>query len=822
MRVPISWLRDYAPLAADISAADISTALVRAGLEVERVDAIGEGVSGVVVGEVVSFDEEPQSNGKTIRWCQVQVAEGAEPRGIVCGAANFVAGDRVAVALPGSVLPGGFTITARKTYGHVSDGMMCAVDELGIGSDHTGILILPADSPLGADVVELLSIGDHVLDIAVKADRSYCLSVRGVAREAATAYDVLFTDPADVPVAPAAGDGYPVRIEDTVGCDRYVARVVRGVDPLAPSPLWLQRRLTMAGMRSISLAVDVTNHVLLDVGQPLHAFDAGKVRGEIVVRRAVAGEHMRSLDGVDRRLSPEDLLITDDSGPIALAGVMGGASTEIDGATTDIIIESAHFDPATIARTARRHRLPSEASRRFERGVDLDVADAAAELAVRLLVELGGGTADPATTDVDHRQPRQSIRLDPAFPSRIAGIQYTTETVVRRLRDVGCDVSGDGTLSVLPPSWRPDLRENVDLVEEVLRLEGYDAIPSVLPPAPAGGGLTRVQRQRRSAARALAAVGFLEVLSYPFVGEAVLDTLGVPAGDPRRRLVRVSNPLSDDEPYLRTTLLPGLLTAAARNVGRGSAGFAVYEAGSVFFAVPGTGPVASPSTAHRPSEAELAALDAVLPEQPRHLAGVLVGDADPAGWWGEGRPTAWSDAVAAAVTAARAVGAHLNVRQAELAPWHPGRCAALLVGDAVVGHAGELHPRVVAALGLPERAAAFELDLDAVCAAAPETPVVPTLSTYPPVGRDVALVVAADVPQSAVETALRDGAGALLESLDLFDVYTGAPIPDGSKSLAYALRFRAPDRTLTDDEANDARDAAVAEAGHRTAAVLRS
>ena len=587
MRVPLSWLRTYAPIATDVSAIDISTALVRAGLEVERVDAIGEGVTGVVVGEVVSYDDEPQSNGKTIRWCQVRVADGAEPRGIVCGASNFAVGDRVAVALPGSVLPGGFTITARKTYGHVSDGMMCAVDELGIGSDHTGILILAADSPLGADVVELLSIGDDVLDIAVKADRAYCLSVRGVAREAATAYAVPFTDPADVPVPASTGDGYPVRIDDPAGCDRYVARVVRGVDPTAPSPLWLQRRLTMAGMRSISLAVDVTNHVLLDVGQPLHAFDAGKVRGEIVVRRAVAGERMRSLDGVDRALTAEDLLITDDSGPIALAGVMGGASTEIDATTTDIIIESAHFDPATVARAARRHRLPSEASRRFERGVDLDLAPAAAELAVRLLVELGGGTADEGWTDVDHRTPRQAIALDPTFASRIAGVHYTTETVVRRLRDVGCVIPGDDTLSVMPPSWRPDLREGVDLVEEVLRLEGYDAIPSVLPPAPAGRGLTRVQRQRRSAARALAAVGFLEVLSYPFVGQAVFDTFGVPAGDKRRDLVRVSNPLSDDEPFMRTTMLPGLLAAASRNVARGSGGFAVYEAGAVFLAVAG-------------------------------------------------------------------------------------------------------------------------------------------------------------------------------------------------------------------------------------------
>ncbi|MCU1676550.1 MAG: phenylalanyl-tRNA synthetase, beta subunit, partial [Frankiales bacterium] len=403
MRVPISWLRAYAPVPADVPAVAIGDALLRAGLEVERVEPIGSGVSGVVVGEVVSYDEEPQTNGRTIRWCQVRVAEDAEPRGIVCGASNFTAGDRVAVALPGAVLPGGFTITARKTYGHVSDGMMCAVDELGIGTDHSGILILPPGAPLGADVVELLHVRDDVLDIAVTPDRSYCLSIRGVAREAATAFGVPFTDRALVPTPVGAPAGHPVRIEDRSGCDRYVARVVRGVDPSAPSPLWLQRRLAMAGMRSISLAVDVTNHVMLDVGQPLHAFDAAKLRGGIVVRRAAAGERMRSLDDVGRVLHPEDLVIADDSGPIAIAGVMGGASTEVDAATTDIVIEAAHFDPVSIARAARRHKLPSEASRRFERGVDLDIAAAAAELAVRLLVELGGGTADAGVTDVDLR-----------------------------------------------------------------------------------------------------------------------------------------------------------------------------------------------------------------------------------------------------------------------------------------------------------------------------------------------------------------------------------------------------------------------------------
>jgi phenylalanyl-tRNA synthetase beta chain len=343
----------------------------------------------------------------------------------------------------------------------------------------------------------------------------------------------------------------------------------------------------------------------------------------------------------------------------------------------------------------------------------------------------------------------------------------------------------------------------------------------VLPTAPAGRGLTRVQRQRRAAARGLAATGYIEVLNYPFIAPGALDALGVAEKDERRSLTRVSNPLSDDEPCLRTTLLPGLVTAAVRNIGRGATDFAVYETGSVFFAVDAPR-VATPAVASRPSDEDLRALDALLPLQPLHLAGVLVGAVDPRGWWGSARHVDWSDAVSAARLAARAAGTELTVAQAEMAPWHPGRCAELLAADAVVGWAGELHPRVAAALGLPERTCAFELDLDAVCAAAPEIPTVPALANYPAAGRDVALVVAVDVPQQQVESALRAGAGPLLESVRLFDVYLGSPIPEGAKSLAYALRFRAPDRTLTDEEANAARDTAVAEASRRTGAQLRA
>ncbi|HEU0132050.1 MAG TPA: phenylalanine--tRNA ligase subunit beta, partial [Mycobacteriales bacterium] len=385
MRVPLSWLREYAP-GVTAPGREVATALIRAGLEVEHVDTVGGDVSGVVVGEVMEI-EELTGFKKPIRYVQVRV--GGETRGVVCGATNFVAGDRVPVALPGAVLPGDFRIARRETYGRTSDGMICSARELGIGEEHSGILVLDPNAPVGQDAVEALGLRDEVLDIAITPDRGYCLSVRGVAREAATAFGVDFDDPADMAV-PARGGGYDVRVEAPDGCDRYVARVARDLSPLAPTPFWLRQRLTMAGMRAISLAVDVTNYVLLDVGQPLHAFDLAKLAGPIVVRRATAGERLTTLDGVERTLHAEDLVIADDSGAIAIAGVMGGATTEVSGETREVLVESAHFTATGIGRTSRRHLLSSEASKRFERGVDPALAPVAAARAVAMLGSLGG------------------------------------------------------------------------------------------------------------------------------------------------------------------------------------------------------------------------------------------------------------------------------------------------------------------------------------------------------------------------------------------------------------------------------------------------
>ncbi|RZU11848.1 phenylalanine--tRNA ligase subunit beta [Streptomyces sp. BK239] len=835
MRVPLSWLREYVDLPATETGRDVQAKLISAGLEVETVEYLGADLKGpLVVGQVLTI-EELEGFKKPIRFCTVDVGQAngtGEPQEIVCGARNFAVGDKVVVVLPGATLPGGFSISARKTYGKTSHGMICSGDELGMGDDGThGIIVLPPETEVGKDAIELLELVDEVLDIAVTANRGDCLSIRGVARETAIAYGLPLRDPALIDVPAPNAFGYPVQVSDPVGCDRFTARTVTDLSPEARSPIWLRRRLQKVGMRPISLAVDVTNYVMMELGQPLHAYDRSLVQGTIGVRRAAEGEKIVTLDGVTRTLHAEDLVITDERGPIGLAGVMGGADTEIadheaDGGTTAVVIEAAHFDAVTVARTARRHKLTSEASRRFERGVDPQAAAAAAQRTVDLLVLLAGGTAEAGVTEVVAPSAPHTVTAPADHPDKVAGVAYGRETVVRRLQEIGCQVQGQDELLVTVPSWRPDLVEANDLAEEVIRLEGYENLPSTLPKPPSGRGLTHRQRLHRRVGRALAGAGYVEAPNYPFVGEQVFDQLGLAADDPARRVVKLVNPLNDEEPALRTTLLPGLLAALRRNDGRGSHDLALFETGLVFHPREERPAAVRLPADRRPTEAEIAALDAALPEQPRHVAVVLAGAREQAGWWGKGRPADWADAVEAARTVAREAGAELIVRSGQYGPWHPGRCAELAVvvdGDErVVGHAGELHPRVLKALGLPARTSAMELDLDVLERVGDDTPQAPSISSFPVATQDVALVVDRFVPHADVEAALREGAGELLENIRLFDVYENAEqLGEGRKSLAYALRFRAGDRTLTVDEASAARDAAVALAGERTGAVLR-
>jgi phenylalanyl-tRNA synthetase beta chain len=827
----VSWIREYVDLPAGVSTDELAHRLTALGLKLEAIERAGGDITGpLVVGRVLTMEPEPQKNGKTINWCTVDVgaANGTgEPQGIVCGAHNFAPGDLVVVVLPGGVLPGGFEISERKTYGHLSAGMICSARELGLGEDHSGIIVLPAGAgEPGDDAFEVLGLREEVIEFEINPDRAYALSLRGVAREAALAYDAPYVDPA-ARTTPAPNDqGYPVVIDDPSGCPVFVARVVSGFDPAAPTPDWMARRLQQAGMRPISLSVDVTNYVMLELGHPIHGYDADKLAGPIRVRRATEGEHLTTLDGADRVLSAEDLVVTDDSGPIGLGGVMGGETTEMSETTTRILVEVASWDPVSMFRTGKRHKLTSEAGKRNERGVDPTIPEAAADRVVELLVEHGGGTGEPGVTKVGEAPASPAIRIAADLPARVTGMAIEPPTVVRCLEAIGCSVDGEDDLVVVPPPWRRDLTDPFDLVEEVARIVGYDQVPSVVPVAPAGRGLTQGQLLRRRVGRTLAGGGFVEVITFPFVGAEAFDALGLEAGDPRRTALRLANPLSTEAPLMTTTLLPGLLETVARNLGRGTTDQALFEIATV--TLPNVG-VAAPilPVDRRPSEGEWDDLQKALPDQPLHLALALAGDRELGGWWGAGRPATWSDAVAGVRDVAEALGVTIEVRAGRQAPWHPGRCAEIVLvdplgADRVVGHAGELHPRVCKAFGVPPRTAVAEVDLSVLLDHAVAIVPAPQFSTYPVAKEDVALVVDDSVPAETLARTLREGAGDLCESVRLFDVYTGEQIGAGRKSLAFALRFRAPDRTLTEAETGAARDAAVALAAERHGAQQRA
>ncbi len=905
--VPTQWLAEHVEIPEGLTAQELAAALVKVGLEEETIHS-AEVTGPVVVGKVLARSPEKQKNGKVVNYCRVDVGEhndapgtGKEPsdlpsRGIICGAHNFDVGDYVAVSLPGAVLPGGFAISARKTYGHLSDGMICSALELGLGEDHDGIIVLAAAGDdeavkklpgVGCDVLPYLGIGGETLEINITPDRGYCFSMRGVAREYHHSTGAAFTDrglpesrqnfldPGETADSIPSGteNGFAVEVRDgspihgNVGCDRFVTRIVRGIDPKAESPKWLRDRLTAAGMRPISLAVDATNYVMLDLGQPLHAYDLDKMRGPIVVRRARAGERHTTLDDVERTLDPEDLLITDDGAErvLGIAGVMGGADTEITGETVNVLIEAAHFDPVSIARSARRHKLASEASKRFERGADPELPPVAAQNVVDLLVKYGGGTAGDEVFDLRTfpAPEAQDFRLSEV--ERLTGLDLSDERIIDVLREIGCEVevpedrasgasgesnadrpapagngsgdveetengaleSGEKTVRVTPPTWRPDLIGPAHFVEEIARLVGYDEIPVRLPRANVGRGITAVQRARRDAARTLAEQGWVQVLSYPFISADALERQGIAAGDERRRLLRLANPLQEDAPYLRSSILDSLLETARLNVSRSNPSVAVFEQGLVT-RPENLVPAAPAGVGARPSDAELKALHCAIPSQPHHVAGVACGPKAPAAYGYAPEPWDWRDADEAAFSVAACAGVDVVAEAAECAPWHPGRCARIQSKDGrTVGYAGELAPAVCKAWGLPARSVAFEVDMDALTGAesgkatsslAPLE--VKPVTTAPAAKEDIALVVDSDVTAAQVENVIRKAAGDLLESAVLFDVYTGDQVGKGKKSLAFALRFRS-DHTLTAEETAGVRKRIV-KAARKSGAELRA
>ncbi|MFM8927554.1 MAG: phenylalanine--tRNA ligase subunit beta [Rhodoluna sp.] len=834
MRIPLSWLAEYVSLPANSTPETVMADLVRVGLEEEGAHYF-EIEGPVVVGEVLEFVEEPQTNGKTIRWCQVRVAQdgqraadgGEAVRGIVCGARNFFVGDKVVVTLPGAVLPGDFTIAARSTYGHTSDGMIASARELGLSDDHEGILRLSTlgiDVPVGTDALELLKLNDSAAEVNVTPDRGYCFSIRGIAREYSHATGASFTDPASqvVPVKPS---GFDLTIEDAspirgkLGASKFVVVAVNDLDATAPTPAWMISRLKLAGMRSISIVVDITNYVMLELGQPIHAYDLDKLQSGFGARRAKPNETLVTLDGQERKLDSEDYVIVDASGPIGLAGVMGGLSTEVTSETKNVLIEAANFDPVTISRSARRHKLPSEASKRFERGIDSRIAEFAAARVGVLLEELTGGKLSTTGEIYDTTLESEAIELPLAFATKLTGVNYSPEQIVETLRQIGCEVrEQNDLLTVVRPSWRPDLTIPEALVEEVARILGYELIPSRLPIAPPGRGLTKKQRIRRLVSNSLTAQGFTEVLNYPFL-------------EPNRnsdfyeedtQRIRLANPLQAEVNELRLTLLPGLLEAASRNSSRTLVDLSLYEVGAVFREANSSSQVELPAVAAVPSAAQLKTLHDSVPSQPVMVAGLFLGDRVGQQVGKRSTKSGYAEAIGTIRALASLLSIEIQLEQVVTKGFHPGRTAAIRSGETLLGFAGEIHPDVTAGFDLPRQVSFFEMNLDLLTECVPNVVSAKAIFTYPAATQDLSLVIESSVPAQDVLNLIRESAGELLEEVVLVDDFRGGNLKDNEKSLTFALRFRASDRTLTQIEATQAKDSAVQAANARFGATIRS
>jgi phenylalanyl-tRNA synthetase beta chain len=817
MRAPLSWIREFVEIPKNISVDQIAEGLIRVGFEVEEIIESGAGLTGPLKFAKVLTIEEVNQFKKPIRYVGLDCGE-KEVRYVICGATNFAVGDLVVAALPGAVLPGDFKIAARETYGKTSNGMICSSRELGLGEDHSGIMVFAeGDVAIGSDAIAGLEINDTIFDIAVNPDRGYALSIRGVAREIAGALGLNFVDPVDAlreVKFEDTGTGVKAKIEDPATASVFYLRTLSNFDPSARTPMWMRQRIEKMGMRSISLVVDVTNYVMLELGQPLHAFDKAKISGGLTIKRAGKTQPFTTLDGQVRQLDPDDLMVCDDKEPLALAGTMGGQSSEISESTTEIALEAVRFDPVCVAKNSRRHKLSSEASRRLERGVDPSLAEFASARFVQLLTA-HSSAKHVATVVVGKPKYAPLIDLDPDFIPKLLGLEISPSEIARVLRIIGCDVD-EKTFVVDPPSWRWDLLTPTDLAEEVARMIGYDKIPSILPPRPNHASLTPTQKRRRAISAMLAARGLAEVQTFPFTNQETIDQMGF-VGE-RAATYRIANPMSDELPLMRVHLVPGLIEVAARNISRGAKDFAIFEMGSIFRSSQKLVPAVSPVIGSRPDAKTISAIYGSVPPQAFHVAGLRVGKIEEENWQGKARAYTWQDAIAYAQDILRLCNLEWTVKRSDFAPWHPGRCAELIVDGKAVAHAGEIHPRIISKYGLPERSVAFAVGLSAL----PDSQIVrpSSVGTMPAAVQDVALIVDAKISAQEVEQALRKGAGDLLESIKLFDRYD--KIGDGKISLAFTLTFRASDRTLTGAEVTAMREAAVTAAQKATGAVLRT
>ncbi len=796
MRVPLAWLRCLCD--PGLSAEELGERLDLTGTEVERIERVGVGsADNFVIGKVMSAEKHPDADRLSV--CRVDDGSG-EPRTIVCGAPNVAAGQTVAVALPGAVMPDGTELGEAKLRGVRSSGMILAEDEVGIGGDHDGIMVLADELEAGAALTDALPIADEVLELEITPNRPDCLSVYGVAREvhAATGAD-LAQDPAATDAGATGGSPadsmVSVEIADPDICLRFTGRVFEGVGVRA-SPEWLKQRLTAAGQRPISNVVDITNYVMLCTGQPLHAFDLDYVRGgRIVVRGAKEGEQMVTLDGVERTLGADVALVCDADGPSGIAGVMGGQVSEVSGATSRVLMEAATWVGPNILRTSKALGLRTEASARFEKQLHPELALAAQRLAAKLMVDLCGARMAPGTIDVypSPAKPRVvALRLDRI--EQLLGARVPEKVVRRILEALGFEVqsAGDALLEVTVPTWRDaDVQREADLIEEVARIHGLEKLPITLPARErAVGRLTPRQRLRRRSEDTLRDRGMHEVVGWSFTSPQALERLRI--GDAPSLVL--ANPLSEDGSVMRSLLLPGLLDAAAHNRARGAGGVGLFESAHVYAP---DGPLDAPEGSP----------GGLAPAAERHHLAALLTPVAPGGWRSQGRPADFYAAKGLVDALGATAGVELVAEPGSRPFLHPGRSAAVLAPDGgEIGWIGELHPLVAGAWDL-EEAAAFELDFDALSEAAPGPAAYRDLTSLPAVLQDIAVVTPEEVSAATILALVREAGGELLISARVFDVYAGEQVGEGNRSLAIRLEFRAADRTLTDDEVAARRDA---------------
>jgi phenylalanyl-tRNA synthetase beta chain len=804
MKIPYSWLCEYCDPNAE--PAEIAERLVMTGTEVERISSVGPpSPDGFVVGKVLAAEQHPDAD--RLRVCAVDIGDGE--RTIVCGAPNVAAGQTVAVALPGARMPGGEKLRKAKLRGVASEGMILSVSELEIGEDADGILVLDDAVGAGTPLSEVLPLAEAVLELEVTPNRVDCFGVWGVAREvhaisAASLAPEPWSEDAEAGGEGEASDFASVAVEVPDLCPRFTARVFTDVT-VAPSPLWLQARLTAAGQRPINNVVDITNYVMLLTAQPLHAFDLDKVPGgALTVRVASDGEKMTTLDGVERSLDAETVLVCDSDGPTGIAGIMGGQVSEVSAGTARVLLEVANWNGTNILRTSRLLGLRSEASSRFEKQLHPDLCLRAQKIASRLLVELCGAKLVPGTIDVVAEGPATPrIELRAARVEGLLGMRIDQADQVAYLQRLGFGVEVDGEdLQVeVPPDRHHDVTREVDLIEEVGRVHGFEEhLPTTLPAvAEKIGSLSREQQLRRRAEDGLRDLGFDQVVGWSFTDPGEAGRLRIPDGDPRADAVRLANPLSEDQSAMRTTLLGSLLDVASRNLAREADSVALFESGQVYLRldVVGEGPLAGVFSGERPAPFA----------EPHRLAGLAVGPLVEKSWRGGGEPADFFALKGALEALAAQLGVELGFEAAPEPFLHPGRSAAVEIAGVPVGWIGEVHPLVCREWDL-HAAVGFEIATAALVGAATTgEESYEDVTTFPSVRQDLAVLVPVEVAAIAVRDAVLEGGGELLHSADVFDLFEGEQLGEGCKSLALALEFRAPDRTLTDEEVAGLRDA---------------